>query len=57
MIAAIISYALCAFCSFLALCALVLSCKREGTESLIALGLIFVFGMAAWGFAYLGSLT
>ena len=57
MIAAIIAYALCAFCSFLALCALVLCFKMKGTESLIALALIFVFGIVAWGLAFLGSLT
>lgn len=57
MIPSIIAYALCAFCLFLALCSLVLSFTRKGTESLIALAFIFVFGMAAWGFAFLGSLT
>lgn len=57
MIASLIAYTLCLFCSFLAICSLVLAFVRNGTESLIALALVFVFGVVAWGFAFVGSLT
>jgi hypothetical protein len=57
MIASIIAYALCLFCAVFSVCSVVLSYQKKGTECLIAFAFVFIFGMAAWGFAYLGSLT
>lgn len=57
MIASLIAYSLCSFSVFLSACSLVLSFKKEGTESLVALGCVFFFGIVAWGFAFLGSVT
>lgn len=57
MIASLIAYALCSFSVFLSVFSLVFSFKKEGTESLVALGCVFVFGIVAWGFAFLGSVT
>lgn len=57
MIASIIAYALCLLSVFLAVFSFVLSFKKEGTEGLVALGCVFAFGIVAWGFAFLGSVT
>ncbi|MCR6502544.1 hypothetical protein MUO32_26305 [Shinella sp. CPCC 101442] len=57
MIASLIAYALSALCVFLSTASLVLSFTRTGTESIVALGCVFVFGIVAWGFAFLGSVT
>jgi hypothetical protein len=57
MIATIIAYAMCLLCCLFAGCSLMLSFSKKGTESVVALGLFFAFGIVGWGFAFLGSLT
>ncbi len=57
MIASFIAYALCFLCVVFSLASISLSYQKKGTECLVAFAFIFIFGMAAWGFAYLGSVT